>query len=109
MREKGGGKVSGGSWNYVCFYIDDEAGSMERWDHEMADLMRDLSKVCHDCEWADSADTLPESGVEAIARFKAKWFHGDRGERLRGYVEERLASVREELLAMVGGGGGDDR
>ena len=97
--------MSGGSWDYACYEIDDAADRMERWDHELADLMRDLSGVCHDCEWADSADTSRESGSEAIARFKAKWFSGDRSERLRIYVDERLASIREELMAMVGGGG----
>lgn len=101
--------MSGGSWDYACYAIDEAAWHMEGWDHELADLMRDLSKVCHDCEWAGSSDETHESGAEAIARFKAKWFRGDRAERLRGYVDERIASVREELMAMLGGGDGDDR
>ena len=101
--------MSGGSWDYACYSIDEAAGHMERWDHELADLMRDLSGVCRDCEWADSSDTSRESGAESIGRFKDKWFRGDRGERLRGYVDERIASVREELVAMLGGGDGDDR
>ena len=100
--------MSGGSWDYACYAIDEAAGHMERWDHELSDLMRDLSGVCHDCEWADSADASRESGCAAVARFKTKWFHGDRAERLRGYVDERLASVREELMEMVGGDA-DDR
>lgn len=99
--------MSGGSWSYACYQIEDAALFMEALDHEMADLLRDLSQVCRDCEWADSSDTSHKSGVESIARFKAKWFHGDRSERLRGYVDERLASVREGLMAMIGEGGGE--
>lgn len=101
--------MSGGSWDYACYAIDEAAGFMEAWDHEMADLLRDLSGVCRDCELADSSDTTHESGVDAISAFKSKWFHGDRCERLRGYVDERLGSVRDELMAMLGGGDDHDR
>lgn len=41
--------MSGGSWNYACYQVDEASAFMAHWDAELADLLSDLANVCHDC------------------------------------------------------------
>lgn len=94
--------MSGGSWNYASYQIDEASVFMARWDVELADLLGDLANVCHDCEWADSSDISPESARKSIAAFKKKWFGEPRDERLKGYVDVEVGRVKADLYALLG-------
>lgn len=92
--------MSGGSMDYVCYKVGD-AASMTH-DPEFAELLRDAAKVLHDEEWWMSCDMSKETYLETLAAFKAKWFSGDRSERLKGYIDKDIEKLRGELYALIG-------
>lgn len=93
--------MSGGSYDYVCYKLSNECeGRM--YDAEMNDLVKDLSKVLHDLEWWQSGDSSEDQYRETLAKFKAKWFKGDRQERLKGYIDEQIGIVRSQLYSLIG-------
>lgn len=49
-----------------------------------------------------SCDSSKETYLETLAAFKAKWFSGDRSERLKGYIDEDIERLRGELYALIG-------
>ena len=92
--------MSGGSHNYICYRIEEElCGQMH--DAELNDLMRDIAQLAHDVEWYDSCDYGDETYKECVDKFKAKWFKGDRTERLKGYVDKAVEDVRQELYKLL--------
>lgn len=93
--------MSGGSYNYIYLSLEDVcAGKM--YDEEMNDMIKDLCNVLHALEWWQSCDTSEESYRKCLSEFKAKWFNGDREERLKGYIDEQTNLVRAELYKMIG-------
>lgn len=92
--------MSGGSMDYVCYQVED-AASMTH-DPEFAEMLRDASNVLHDEEWWTSCDTSKKTYLKTLAAFKAKWFCGDRDERLKGYIDKDIDKLREELYALIG-------
>lgn len=93
--------MSGGSYNYIYSRLEDECAN-QMYDAEMNDLIKDLCEVLHDLEWWQSGDTSEEWYRETLAKFKKKWFHGNRKERLKGYIDEQVGIVRNELYALIG-------
>ena len=94
--------MSGGSHNYVCYNIENElCGQMH--DRELDDLMKDIAELAHDLEWYDSSDISKSAYIETVAKFKAKWFNGNRKERLKGYVDESIRNLKSELYALIAG------
>ncbi len=71
-------------------------------DAEMNDLITDLCDVLHDLEWWQSGDSSEECYRDTLAKFKAKWFKGDRQERLKGYIDEQISIMRSQLYALIG-------
>lgn len=93
--------MSGGSYNYIYSRLQTECeGAMH--DAEMDDLIRDLCEVLHDLEWWQSADCSEQTYRNTLARFKAKWFKGDRKERLKGYIDNQIALTRKKLYDLIG-------
>lgn len=93
--------MSGGSYDYVCYKLSNECeGRM--YDAEMNDLITDLCEVLHDLEWWQSGDTSEESYRKTLAKFKAKWFKGNRKVRLKGYIDEQIGMVRSQLYNLIG-------
>ena len=86
--------------DYVCYRVED-AASMTH-DPEFEELLRDAAKVLHDEEWWMSCDIGKNDYLETLAWFKAKWFGGDRTERLKGYVDESMERMRGELYSLIG-------
>jgi len=93
--------MSGGSYGYIYSRLEEEClGRM--YDEEMNDLIKDLCDVLHDLEWWRSCDCSEEHYRDTLAKFKAKWFTGDRQERLKGYIDEKIGFVRSELYSLIG-------
>ena len=93
--------MSGGSDNYICYKIENElCGKMH--DAELNDLMSDIVELAHDLEWYESADYSEKDYIETVDKFKAKWFKGDRTERLKGYIDKAIENVREDLYNLLG-------
>ena len=93
--------MSGGSYNYIASTLSEEcSGAM--YDAEMNDMIEDLVEVLHDLEWWQSGDSGEKNYRETLAKFKKKWFQGDREERLKGYIDKQVGIVRNELYKMIG-------
>ena len=92
--------MSGGSHGYICYRIKEELqGRMH--DKELDDLMEDIAQLAHDLEWFDSSDIGEEEYRESAAKFKEKWFKGNRTERLKGYIDEAVDDVKQELYKLL--------
>jgi len=93
--------MSGGDYSYIYSKLSMECeGRM--YDAEMNDLIKDLCEVLHDLEWWQSGDTSEERYRNTLTKFKAKWFKGDRQERLKGYIDEQIGIVRSQLYSLIG-------
>ena len=88
--------MSGGSYNYIYSQLESECeGQMH--DSEMNMLIKDLCKVLHDLEWWQSGDYSEESYRESVAKFKAKWFKGDRKQIAKEYIDSQVGIIQTEL------------
>lgn len=93
--------MSGGSYSYIYSSLSSECeGKM--YDAEMNDLIKDLCEVLHDLEWWQSCDISESDYRNTLTKFKAKWFKGDRQERLKGYIDEQIGIVRSQLYSLIG-------
>ena len=72
------------------------------YDAEMDDMINDLAKVLKALEWWQSADYSEDAYRKELAKFKAKWFKGNRKERLKGYIDEQIGIVRGQLYSLIG-------
>lgn len=94
--------MSGGSYNYTCFRVEDEyVGQMH--DKELDEMMRDLVNVLHDVEWWQSSDIGEDDYRKIVRAFKEKWFNQTRAERLIPIIDKEIDRLRTELVEMVGG------
>ena len=93
--------MSGGSYNYIYIRLSEECEN-RMYDAEMNDLIKDLCEVLHYLEWWQSGDTSESSYRNTLTKFKAKWFKGDRQERLKGYIDEQIGIVRSQLYSLIG-------
>ena len=100
--------MSGGSFNYVCYTLERECTG-EMYDAEMEDLLKDFIEVLHDLEWWQSGDISEDGYRETVAKFKKKWFGASREERLKGYVDKHIATMRKELYDLLGVEEGEEK
>lgn len=95
--------MSGGSYNYIYNSLQEECqGRM--YDAEMNEMIDDMCDLLHDLEWWQSCDSSEEKYRKTLAKFKAKWFKGNREERLKGYIDEQIGVVRHQLYRLIGMG-----
>lgn len=93
--------MSGGSYDYMYCRIEDYyVGHMK--DIELNDLMKDIVKLLHDLEWADSGDISDEGYFKTVTKFKNKWFKQSRKERLKTYIDEKINKTKNELYILIG-------
>lgn len=93
--------MSGGSMEYICYKIEEYlCGKMQ--DAELNDLVKDIAKLAHQIEWATDGDIGMADYWRNVERFKNKWFKGNRQERLKGYVDEKLKETKDELYKLIG-------
>lgn len=93
--------MSGGSYSYIYSKLLVECED-RMYDAEMNDLITDLCEVLHDLEWWQSGDISEEGYRKTLMKFKAKWFKGDRQERLKDYIDEQIGIVRSQLYSLIG-------
>lgn len=91
--------MSGGHYNYGFTNLDVYEGEMG--DAELNELLLDFRDILHDLEWYRSGDYGSDDYREAVQKFKAKWFKGDREGRMKRIVEEECAKLKENLMQMI--------
>lgn len=94
--------MSGGSYNYIYSKVLGECAN-NMYDEEMNDFIYDFCDLLEDLEWWQSGDTSEKQYRETLAAFKAKWFNSNREERLKGYIDDKIARVKKELYDLIGG------
>lgn len=93
--------MSGGSYEYIYARVEDLCKG-QMFDAELNELIGDLCDVLHDVEWWQSGDMSEEEYRYTVKKFKAKWLHGDREVRLKGYIDAQVGQVKRALYALVG-------
>ena len=93
--------MSGGSYDYIYRRLEEECDG-RMYDAEMDDMIRDLAEVLHELEWWQSADSSEDEYRATLTKFKAKWFKSNREERLKGYIDNQIGIVRNQLYALIG-------
>lgn len=93
--------MSGGSYDYVCYKLEEEC-SGRMYDAELDDMIKDLCDLLHDLEWWKSGDISECQYRQTADKFKAKWFNGNREERLKGYIDSKFSTIRTELYGLIG-------
>ena len=62
--------MSGGSWDYVCYRVEDAADRLIESDdfhrNALGHHMKLISKALHDIEWVDSCDMGEGDEIESI-------------------------------------------
>ena len=92
--------MSGGSMDYLYSRVREYSDSAN--DPEITELMDDLADVLHEMEWWHSCDIGEEQYREAVRKFKDKWFGISREIRLREYIDNELAAVKDKLYNLIG-------
>lgn len=99
--------MSGGFFEYkdrvavhTIFDYGNRANVFE--DEEISELVLDVFQLIRDFDWYKSGDTCEEKYIEKKSEFKKKWFKSDRKVRLKGYVDDRLKEVKDELYRLMG-------
>lgn len=88
--------MSGGSYNYIYSKLESECEG-QMYDSEMNMLIKDLCEVLHDLEWWQSGDYSEEPYRKSVAKFKAKWFKGDRKQIAKDYIDAQIGIIQTEL------------
>ena len=92
--------MSGGSMDYVCYRVSEEADKMG--DREIIALCKDVASLMHDREWLLSGDYDESDWIKSLSEFKKKWFKGSRTSRLTSLIDEVFTEAKEECLRMIG-------
>lgn len=88
--------MSGGSYSYMCYRIEDEyVGRM--FDDQLDEMMKDLCKVLHDLEWWSSSDFDEDSYRKTVTEFKKKWFKQTKIDVQR-QIESEFELTKNKLL-----------
>ena len=88
--------MSGGSYSYMCYRIEDEyVGRM--FDDQLDEMMKDLCKVLHDLEWWRSSDFDEDSYRKTVTEFKKKWFKQTKIDVQR-QIESEFERTKNKLL-----------
>ena len=91
--------MSGGSMDYICYRVSEEADKMG--DREIIALCKDVASLMHDREWFLSGDYEESAWKKSLSGFKKKWFKESRSSRLASLVEEVFSEARDECMNMI--------
>jgi hypothetical protein len=90
--------MSGGSFNYTCFRVENEySGRMQ--DEELNEMLVDFCEVLHDLEWWQSCDISEEQYRETVAKFKNKWF-SERDKETKAAIKRILKKISNEIESL---------
>lgn len=64
--------MSGGSYDYICFRIEDLLTD-KMYDDTLNEMVSDFVSVVHDLEWWQSGDISEEDYRDTVDKFKKKW------------------------------------
>lgn len=87
--------MSGGSMDYFSYEMEKYCSELK--DKELVELAKDMAKLFHDKEWADSGDTSEGDWNKSVIEFKKKWFEAPREERLLRYIDEAVGELKFTL------------
>ena len=88
--------MSGGSYSYMCYRIEDEyVGRM--FDDQLDEMMKDLCKVLHDLEWWRSSDFDEDSYRKTVTEFKKKWFKQTKID-VQKQIESEFEKTKDVLM-----------
>lgn len=88
--------MSGGSYSYMCYRIEDEyVGRM--FDDQLDEMMKDLCKVLHDLEWWRSSDFDEDSYRKTVTEFKKKWFKQTKID-VQKQIESEFERTKDKLM-----------
>lgn len=88
--------MSGGSYSYMCYRIEDEyVGRM--FDDQLDEMMKDLCKVLYYLEWWRSSDFDEDSYRKTVTEFKKKWFKQTKIDVQR-QIESEFELTKNKLL-----------
>ena len=91
--------MSGGSMDYICYRVSEEADKMGV--REIIALCKDVASLMHDREWFLSGDYEESAWKKSLSGFKKKWFKESRSSRLASLVEEVFSEARDECMNMI--------
>ena len=92
--------MSGGSMDYLCYRVEEQASQMG--DRELSELIKDVAELLHDREWYLSGDYGDETWEKCARKFKQKWFKTPREERLKAFIEQTFNEAERECMSMIG-------
>lgn len=95
--------MSGGYWNYqdlslrseIFGYGDNPCNALE--DREVSELVWEVFELLHAYDWYRSGDTCKATYLEALRKFKKKWFETVRRDRIKRIIDETFAEAKQEL------------
>lgn len=93
--------MSGGSYNYICFTLENECEGQMR-DLELNEMLKDFCKVLHDLEWWQSGDYGEDEYRETVKEFKEKWFGKTHEERIEKAIKKATADFEKRLRDTFG-------
>lgn len=91
--------MSGGSMNYICYQVEEASRCFN--NPQIRELVKDVSKLLHDKEWADSGDYCVGEYNKTEKEFCEKWLC-NHNETLTAIVSNEIEGVRNTLLACIG-------
>lgn len=98
--------MSGGSWDYLCFKVEEAASRLQNtpdtkkgWFERriLGDLLELVSEALHDIEWVDSCDYAEGDEAKAISRVFQFMGGDDRAKEKIDKAIEHTRSLLEEL------------
>ena len=107
--------MSGGHFNYANNSLQDQifplswTGKRDPQDNpfrdlEISDLVFDVFGLIHDLDYFESADYGEGTYRKHLTEFKDKWFgKGAHQKRMTKYIDESIAALRADLIAMITG------
>ena len=70
----------------------------------VSQLMYDLLKLTHDLDWYKSGDDCEEDYINSLNAFHKKWLSDSTNDTIREIIDEKITSLRDELLDTIGRG-----
>lgn len=91
--------MSGGSMDYIYSRVDEASRCFE--NPLMRELIKDISVLLHDKEWADSGDYSDGEYNKTEKEFREKWFD-NHNKTLEAIIANEIGCLRDTLMHCIG-------